>query len=171
MKRSIKIFSVFSTMLFLLFLNLSVLVAQEKAPEFQLADLNGKQIELKDLLKKGPVVVDFWATWCKPCVKSLPKFQDLYEKYKADSVNIIGINVDGPRNLSKVKPFVNSLGVKFPILIDENGEVLQRYRIVGIPATVIISPTGNIVKVHTGYRPGDEKMLEQEIQKLLKKTE
>lgn len=142
---------------------------QEKAPEFQLPDLSGKQIALQDLLKKGPVVVDFWATWCKPCVKSLPKMQQLFEKYQADSLTVVGINVDGPRNRSKVKPFVNSLGIKFPILIDENGEVLQRYRLVSIPATVIISADGNIVKVHTGYRPGDEKILEKEIQKLLDK--
>lgn len=151
--------------------NISVLLAEDKAPDFQLPDLEGKSVALKELLKKGPVVIDFWATWCKPCVKSLPKIQHFHEKYQADSVTVIGINVDGPRNRSKVKPFVNSLGLKFQILFDENSEVLQRYRLMSIPATVIISTDGNIVKVHTGYRPGDENILEQEIRKLIKKAE
>ncbi len=94
----------------------------------------------------------------------------MYQKYKTDSLTIIGINVDGPRNRSKIKPFVKSLGLEFPILIDENGEVIQRYRLMSIPSTVIISPEGHIVKVHKGYRPGDENVLEREIKELLKKS-
>ena len=151
----------------LLFSNFTFLKAVEKAPEFQLTDLNGKQVALKELLKKGPVIIDFWATWCKPCVKSLPEIQKLYQKYKNDSLTIVGINVDGPRNRSKVKPFVKSMGLEFPILIDENGEVIQRYRLMSIPSTVIVSSDGNIVKVLKGYRPGDENFLEKEIKELL----
>jgi len=96
--------------------------------------------------------------------------QMLYQKYKNDSLTIIGINVDGPRNRSKVKPFVKSMGLEFPILIDENGEVIQRYRLMSIPSTVIVSSEGDIVKVHRGYRPGDEKVLEKEMKELLNKA-
>ena len=144
-------------------------ISQEKAPDFKLLDLKSKQTELKEYLGKGPVVVDFWASWCKPCVKSLPKLQKIYDKYKKYGLTIIGINQDGPRNRSKINPFIKSQGINFPILFDDNSDVMRRYRIVGLPATVIISPEGNVVKVHKGYRAGDEKLFEEEIISLIKK--
>ena len=146
----------------------SLSISQEKAPDFRLSDLKGKQTELKAYLGKGPVVLDFWASWCKPCVKSLPKLQKIYDKYKKYGLTIIGINQDGPRNRSKINPFIKSQGISFPILLDDNSDVMRRYRVVSLPATVIISSKGNILKVHKGYRAGDEKLLEKEIIFLLK---
>jgi len=142
--------------------------SQEKAPDFRLLDLKGKQTELKDYVGKGLLVLDFWASWCKPCVKALPELQKIYDKYKKYGVTIIGINQDGPRNRSKINPYIKSQGISFPILFDDNSDVMRKYRIISLPATVLISSKGNIVKVHKGYRAGDEKLLEKEIIFLLK---
>ena len=147
----------------------SISKSQEKAPDFRLPDLKGKQTELKEYFGNGPIVLDFWATWCKPCVKSLPKLQKIYDKYKKYGLVMIGINQDGPRNRSKINPLVKSRGISFPILIDDNSDVMRKYRIVSLPATVIISAEGNIVKVHKGYRAGDEKLIEREIISLFKR--
>ncbi|UCE17148.1 MAG: redoxin domain-containing protein [Gemmatimonadota bacterium] len=139
----------------------------EKAPDFNLLTIEGEKVKLKDLLGKGPILIDFWATWCKPCIKYLPKLQDLYKEYGEKGFMVLAINEDGPRNLSKVKPFVNSLGLQFPILLDKNSQVLRRFRGFGIPISVLVNPEGEIVRVHRGYRPGDEKMWVEEIEKHL----
>ena len=144
--------------------------SQETAPDFRLPDLKGKQVSLKSLLSKGPVVLDFWATWCKPCVKYLPKLQKVYDKYKKDGFVVVGINEDGPRNRAKINPFIKSKRITFPILIDANSQVMRRYQIMGLPATVIIAKDGTIITVHKGYKPGDEKFLEEEIKVLLAKA-
>ena len=154
--------------MFFLIMSSSLSISQEKAPDFRLHDLKGEQTELNEYLGKGPVVLDFWASWCKPCVKSLPEIQKIYDKYKKYGLTIIGINQDGPRNRSKINPLIKSQGISFPILIDDNSDIMRRYRIVGLPAAVIISSEGNIVKVHKGYRAGDEKLLEKEIISLIK---
>jgi len=153
-----------------LFLSTNISLSQEIAPDFRLPDLKGKQVTFKSLLGKGPIVLDFWATWCKPCVKYLPKLQKIYDKYKGDGLIVVGINEDGPRNRAKINPFVKSKRINFPILIDANSQVMRNYRIMGLPATIIISPDGKIYKVHKSYKPGDEKILEKEIQELLSKT-
>ena len=131
-----------AVMLSLILLGVSVSFTAEKAQDFKLKDLRGKQFALKKQLGQGPIVLDFWATWCKPCVNYLPKIQKIYEKYKSEGVQIYGINVDGARNRSKINPFVNSLNLTFPILLDENSEVGRRYRVTGIPTTVLISSDG-----------------------------
>ncbi len=156
--------------LIILFLNINISFSQETAPDFRLPDLKGKQVSLKSLLGKGPVVLDFWATWCKPCVKYLPKLQKVYDKYKKDGLVVVGINEDGPRNRAKINPFIKSKRINFPILIDANSQVMRSYRIMGLPATIVISSDGEIYKVHKSYKPGDEKILEKEIQDLLSKT-
>jgi len=147
--------------LFLLILYPNISFSQENAPDFRLPDLKGKQVTLKSLLGKGPVVLDFWATWCKPCIKYLPKLQKVYDKYKEDGLIVVGINEDGPRNRAKIYPFIKSKRINFPNLIDANSQVMRRYRIMGLPATVIIAPNGEINKVHKSYKPGDEKILEK----------
>ena len=97
----------------------------EKAPQLVLENLDGSTFSLVEALKKGPVVFDFWATWCKPCIKSLPKLQSLAEKYAKRDVQVLTINVDGPRNLPKVRPFMQRHKLKLPVLLDKTNEVLK----------------------------------------------
>ena len=79
-------------------------VQAEKAPQLVLENLDGSTFSLQEALKKGPVVFDFWATWCKPCIKGLPKIQALAKEYAERGVQVLTINIDGPRNLPKVRP-------------------------------------------------------------------
>jgi len=105
-KKQSKIKSEFLIILLTLIINTNVSFSQEIAPDFRLPDLNGKQISLTSLLGKGPIILDFWATWCKPCVKYLPRLQNIYDKYKKENLVVVGINEDGPRNWAKINPFV-----------------------------------------------------------------
>ena len=143
----------------------------EKAPQLVLENLDGSTFSLVEALKKGPVVFDFWATWCKPCIKSLPKLQSLAEKYAKRDVQVLTINVDGPRNLPKVRPFMQRHKLKLPVLLDKTNEVLKQFHLAGVPATLIIAADGTVWYKHQGYRPGDELKLKAKLDELLGPTE
>ena len=94
---------------------LSVNVQGETVVDFKLPDLKNKQIRFSEFLNKCPILLDFWATWCKPCAKGFPNLNGLYNKYHQQGLEIVGINEDGPRSQAKIKPFVRSLKIIFPI--------------------------------------------------------
>ncbi len=142
-------------------------VRAEKAPQLVLENLDGSTFSLAEALKKGPVVFDFWATWCKPCIKGLPKLQSLSEKYAERGVQVLTINVDGPRNLPKVHPFMQRHKLALPVLLDKTNEVLKQFHLVGIPATLIIATDGTVWYKHQGYRPGDGQKLKTKLDELL----
>ncbi len=141
--------------------------SDDKAPDFKLPDLDNKPVQLKSLLKNGPVLIDFWATWCKPCVKYFPVLQGWHEKYGASGLTIIAINEDGPRSLAKVKPFTRSLKAGFTILIDENSEVMRLLRVQNLPTSFLIATDGSVVVRHTGYTEESTKATEAKIVELL----
>ena len=93
---------------FLALLVASPVPAADIAPDFNLRSPEGKRVHLKSLLEEGPVLLDFWATWCKPCIKAMPKLQEIYDQYSERGLTVIGVNEDGPRGQSKVKPFLRA---------------------------------------------------------------
>ena len=142
-------------------------LSAEKRIRLVLPDLDGKIFSLEEELGKGPIVFDFWATWCKPCIKGLPKLQEIGDQYREKGVRVITINIDGPRNLSKIRPFLQRYGLKLPVLLDETNEVMKQFQLIAVPSTLIISAAGELVFKHQGYRPGDEKKLREKLDELL----
>jgi cytochrome c biogenesis protein CcmG/thiol:disulfide interchange protein DsbE len=131
----------FRVILFFLFLFIFSFSAQSQdkkalAPNFTAKDLDGKKVELKEVLANGPVLVSFWATSCKPCIKELSELQKVYKKYKEKDFEILAIDGDGPRSISKVKPMVKGLKWEFPVLWDESKDVSRKFHVLGIPHTV-----------------------------------
>ena len=139
----------------------------EKAPQLVLENLDGTTFSLQEALKKGPVVFDFWATWCKPCIKGLPKIQVLATEYAERGVQVLTINIDGPRSLPKVRPFMRRHKLDLPVLLDQTNEVLKLFHLAGVPATLVIAADGEVFYKHQGYRPGDEKKLKAKLDELL----
>ena len=92
----------------------------------------------------------------------------LYEEFSDKGVQIIGISVDSPRNVQKVKPFSKSLGITYPVLLDINSEVMTKLNVTLLPTLLLVNDQDEIVFVHQGYRPGDEKFIAEEIEKILK---
>jgi len=156
---------VFFAIFLLLFLSQPAFAG--KMADFRLKNLENKTVAYSQLKGKKLTVLDFWATWCKPCVRAIPKLVKLHEQYKAQGVEFIGINVDGTRNLPKVKPFAHSLNIAYPVLLDVNNELMNKLKVTAMPTLLIVDANDEIVFFHQGYRPGDEKMLEDEIKKLL----
>ena len=117
------------------------------APDFSLRTSNGILINLHDL-KGNPVFINFWATWCGPCVSEMPDIQTLYKKYKKFGLVIIGINQQ--ESTSDVTIFASDYGITFPLLIDSSGKVNEAYRVNAIPKSFFIDREGVIREIYIG---------------------
>ncbi len=137
--------------------------SKARAADFSLNDLSGEEIKLSDLLGKGPIIINFWATWCKPCVKELPHLDKIQKDYREKGVEVLAISEDSPWSVSKVKSFVAGNKYTFTVLLDTNGKVLRQFGLLGTPYTLIVSSEGEILFKHFGYRPGDEVTLREEL--------
>ena len=113
------------------------------------------------------MVLDFWATWCGPCVKELPFIQKLHEEFADSGIIIVGVSEDTPKTVSRVKPFVKSRKLTFPILLDKNQDLMRTFKIASIPYICIIDQSGEMVYSHMGYKPGDEMELRRRILEIL----
>lgn len=154
---------------FLLTFTLSVFAQDNTAPDFNLPDMDGKNYQLSENIGEGPILINFWATWCIPCRAEMKKLKDIYNDYHEQGLEILSISIDDTKTVNKVKGFVKTNRYPFTILLDTNSEVFQLYQGSNPPQTVLIDQNGKIVYTHTGYRKGDEIKLAEEIAKLLKK--
>jgi peroxiredoxin len=141
---------------------------QNKAPDFLLPDMDGQNYSLSENFGKGPIVINFWATWCIPCREEMKELKKIYNKYKNDGLEILAISIDDPKTVSRVKNYIKSRKYPFTVLLDTNSEVLFLYQAKSPPYTVLLDWEGNIILTHSGYRKGDEKLLEKEISELIK---
>lgn len=156
-------------LILLTFIGLTFLAfAQEKtAPDFNLPDMNGKNYQLSENFGKGPILINFWATWCIPCREEMKKLKKIYSTYEKDGLQILSISIDDPKTVSKVRSFIRTNQYPFTVLLDTNNEVFQLYKGTNPPLSVLMDKEGKIVYDHTGYRKGDEKKLEAEIAALI----
>ncbi|MBX3208772.1 MAG: redoxin domain-containing protein [Labilithrix sp.] len=135
----------------------------KNASSFSLTSVNGGN---KIGVEKGKVtIVDFWATWCEPCKKSFPKYQELYVKYKTSGLEILAISVDDEKK--EIPDFIKTYGAKFPVGWDEGHKIADCYKPPNMPSAYVIDKQGVIKFVHNGYHDGEEKELEKEIKSLL----
>lgn len=137
------------------------------APDFNLPTPEGRRINLRTLLREGPVLLEFWATWCKPCLKSLPELEKIYIRYKASGLTVLGVNEDGPRGHTKIKPFLKSRNITFPTVIDSDGSVKKRMQVIPLPTTLLIKQNGEIILRQIGYLPNQEQLLVKAIKSIL----
>lgn len=130
-----------------------------------LDELDGSTSRLSEYLQKGPVLVSFWALWCAPCLQELRALKGVAERNKEEAFTILAVNQDSPKSLAKVKAYVSSQGYDFPVILDPNAQILQAFNGRALPFSVLLGKNGKILLIRTGYLPGDEKEIEQEILK------
>ena len=150
---------------FLLVLPLSA--RADKIASFDLPRLNSsEQIKLDDVLGKGPVLVVFWASWCKPCLMEAPHLVKLYQDLHPRGLEIIGVNIDRG-NPERVKATVAKLGLPYPVVTDAKATFASKMQVRSIPASFLIDSKGEIVKSYQGFYPGMEKELAAAVTELL----
>lgn len=164
-----------SLIFFVVFISLPLLAQNEddlsgrKAPNFKLVNLSGKYLELNKEIGNGPILLSFWATWCKPCLEEMVEYNKIYNEYKDKGFTLLAISTDTEKSVAKVKPYIKSKNYKFPVLLDTNSEVARKFYAQQMPYTVMIDKSGNIVYTHLGYMKGDEKKIKKLVEELLVK--
>jgi len=133
---------------------------------FRVKTLDGAVLDLEDLRRRGPVLIDFWSTWCKPCLHSLPAIEALHREFSPLGLAVVGVSIDGPRNHSKVRPFAARMGLTYPIVLDEDGSLQQRFQVRAVPTVVLVDTAGAVVHIAQGFRPGEEELLRARIHTL-----
>ena len=133
------------------------------APNFTLSSTEFEEVSLTDYEGKV-VLLDFWATWCKPCEEEIPIFVELYDQYHARGFEIIGVSLD-EEGIEVIKPFIEKLGVNYKILLAEP-EIVEKYKLTAIPSAFLINRMGRIVKVFDGAQ-GEKAIYEKALQELL----
>jgi thiol-disulfide isomerase/thioredoxin len=134
------------------------------AGPFKLPLLGGGDFDLNQ--EKGKIVVlDFWATWCGPCVQSLPGLIEAMSAFPADRVKLVGVNQGEPAD--QVKRFLETRGWKLTVAMDASQNVAHQYGVDGIPHTVIVGPDGKVAWVKTGYSPDGDTEASNAVKQLL----
>lgn len=158
-------------LLLMLVLLPALLLAQEvgsKAPDFSSDDLKGNKIVISEFLGKV-IVLDFWASWCVPCKKSMPHLAELFKELKDSPLTIIAVNLDEEKN--KISSFEKSIGLEipFPVIFDKDSRLPTLYNVEGMPTTVIIDKQGIIKFKETGFDNDTREKMDKLLNELLSK--
>lgn len=139
-------------------------------PQVQLRDMNGNSVDTSTLNNDGkPFVIDFWATWCKPCVRELKAIADVYDEWVDETgVKIYAISLDEAQNEQRVKPFVENKGWEYEVLLDPNGDFKRQLGVSDPPHVFVVDGEGNIVWNHQGYVDGAEEEIIEAVKKAMK---
>ncbi|MBS0208690.1 MAG: redoxin family protein [Planctomycetes bacterium] len=141
------------------------LLKDKPAPAFQAALLSGGAVSSSQLLGKQVVILDFWATWCPYCVKSLPGVAEVAAAYRSKGVSVVAVNVkeDAPT----VMAFMREKQIDIPVAMDTDGALSKRYRASGLPQLVIIDRAGKVRIVHQGAPADVKEVLSRELDMIL----
>lgn len=155
----------------LLVSSLSV-IAQEKklniVPSVNIKSLDGSITNTDALINDGkPLIISFWATWCKPCVNELNTIAEVYKDWQKETgVKLIALSIDDARTSNSVGPFVNGKRWEYEVYLDPNGDFKRAMNVNMVPHTFLLNGKREIVDQHTSFAPGDEEQLFEKIKKI-----
>ncbi|MER2088975.1 MAG: thiol-disulfide oxidoreductase ResA [Sporosarcina sp.] len=130
-----------------------VLAVGDKAPDFELVDLEGNKHRLSDYKGEG-VFLNFWGTWCPPCKKEMPYIERQHNAFAEKGVHVLSVNIAEPH--LKVETFRDQYGLTFPIVIDKSKSVMEVFNVGILPATYLINKDGKIEQIITREMSEDE---------------
>ena len=136
-------------------------------PDLSIKLINGKQTRLSSLLEDGPILVNFWATWCAPCKKEMIFLEEFHKKYSDQGFRVLAISTDSPKSMSKVKSYIRAKKHTFLVGLDPNQEVAKKMNAMVMPTVILIDKDRKVSWYHQGFIPGDENEIETQILKFL----
>lgn len=145
-------------------LALSAVDSGEAAPDFALPSVSGKNLRLSEY-RSEVVIISFWSSWCGRCRDALPALQSLRSQYADDDLHVLAIAIEGDADLAKRT--AAELGVQFPMLLDQQGQVSRAYDLGKLPYTVVIDREGRVVTVDKGFRKDSWERVSAEVAALL----
>ncbi len=142
--------------------------AQTRLPAVTLKTIDGQTVSTDTLSNQGrPLVISFFATWCKPCNRELTTISEVYDEWQQETgVRLVAVSIDQAQNINKVKPLVDNHGWPYDVLLDPNSDLKRALGIQTIPFVLLLDGQGNIVYRHNGYADGAEEELYEQIRKL-----
>tara|TARA_B100001750_G_scaffold223724_1_gene214243 strand:+ start:229 stop:726 length:498 start_codon:yes stop_codon:yes gene_type:complete len=137
-------------------------------PSVNVKTLEGSSMNILKLENNGnPIVINFWATWCKPCKKELNTIAEVYSDWQDETgVKIVAISIDDSRSMKKVAPYINASDWDYEIYLDPNGDLKRAMGVSTVPHTFLLNGDNEIIWQHKGYVDGDEDELFEQIQKI-----
>lgn len=148
-----------------------VTTASAQLPKVMLKSIDGKSVSTDTLSNNGkPFIIDFFATWCKPCNRELKAINEVYADWKEETgVKLIAVSIDQAQNINKLKPMVDEQGWEYEVLLDPNGDFKRALGVQLIPYVLIVDGNGKIAYKHNGYTDGAENELIEKVRELLSK--
>ena len=142
-------------------------------PNVDIKDVKGNPFNTSKIVNDGkPIIISFWATWCKPCIKELTTISDVYSEWQEETgVKIYAVSIDDARSSSLVAPMVNGKNWDYTVLLDQNGDFKRAMNVGSIPQTFVVNGKGGIVWQHTSFSEGAELDLINIVRKVAKGEE
>jgi peroxiredoxin len=137
-------------------------------PSVDLKTIDGKKFNTSQIQNDGkPIIIDFWATWCKPCIMELNSIAEKYDEWQKETgVVLYAVSIDDSKSVSRVAPFVNTKGWDFIVLLDPNSDFKRAMNVINIPHIFIIDGNGKIVEQYTTYAEGNENKIYETLKKI-----
>lgn len=150
-----------------------VLTKNRQLPVVNIKDVKGNPFNTSKISNDGkPVIISFWATWCKPCIKELTTIADVYDEWKEETgVQIYAVSIDDARSSSQVGPLASGKNWEYTVLLDPNGDFKRAMNVGPIPHTFLLNGNGEIVWQHTSFSEGSELELIDLVRKVAKGEE
>lgn len=157
--------------LLMVVLSIPVISQETSLPKVAIKTLDGQSFSTSDIKNDGkPIIISFWALWCKPCQKELDAFNELYAEWQEETgVKIYAVSIDDSRSTARVAPLVKGKGWEFEVLLDPNGDFKRAMNVNMIPHTFLLDGNGKVVSQHTAYFDGAELELYEKVKKLVSK--